>query len=208
MKKFGNVLILGDSYSTFDQYIPDGYGAYYGEWASKVNKVEKTWWHMLIGETASKLVTNESFSGTTVCNTGYDNNYCPDTSFVGRFLKYADENGMDGIDTVFIFGGTNDCWAGSPLGTIKYEGISDEDLKSFLPAFSYLIAKIREKAPEAEIVDLINCDLSEGITKGQQEICSHYKVHCITLENIDKEDGHPTDVGMIQIKDAILAYFK
>lgn len=28
---FGNVLILGDSFSTFEGYIPEGYLTYYGE---------------------------------------------------------------------------------------------------------------------------------------------------------------------------------
>ena len=53
----GNVLILGDSYSTFKDYIPEGYAAYYGPELhpeSSVFEVSDTWWHQLIEKTQSK----------------------------------------------------------------------------------------------------------------------------------------------------------
>lgn len=69
---FGNVLIFGDSYSTFLNYIPEGYAHYYGDSSkSDLDSVEQTWWYQLITETHSNLVLNDSWSGSTVCNTGY-----------------------------------------------------------------------------------------------------------------------------------------
>ena len=68
------VAILGDSYSTFDGYIPEGNACWYfttpqGE--NDVVAVEQTWWHQFCREGGYELVLNESYSGATVCNTGY-----------------------------------------------------------------------------------------------------------------------------------------
>ena len=41
-----NLLIFGDSYSTFCNYIPDGFVTYYPN--LDVDNVEKTWWKNLI----------------------------------------------------------------------------------------------------------------------------------------------------------------
>ena len=38
---FGNVFILGDSFSTFEGYIPEGYLTYYSENTEKNNKKRK-----------------------------------------------------------------------------------------------------------------------------------------------------------------------
>ncbi|MBQ8588463.1 MAG: hypothetical protein IJ454_03635, partial [Clostridia bacterium] len=80
----GNVFILGDSYSTFQGYIPEGYAHYYGEegpnylesnpemklTANDVCDVAHTWWYDLVKENGT-LLRNCSWSGTTICNTGY-----------------------------------------------------------------------------------------------------------------------------------------
>ena len=54
---YNNVLILGDSYSTFNGYIPDGYITYYSENErpeTDVRRVEETWWHSLLSEKSSQ----------------------------------------------------------------------------------------------------------------------------------------------------------
>ena len=68
MKSFGNVVIFGDSYSTFSGYVPDGYICYYGSELCKtdVTIVEETWWHQLIEETNANLLLNDSWSGSTI----------------------------------------------------------------------------------------------------------------------------------------------
>lgn len=64
---FGNVLIIGDSYSRFKDYIPEGFAIYYREDGgdTDVHSVDKTWWHQLIYETNSNLVLNSSYSGSS-----------------------------------------------------------------------------------------------------------------------------------------------
>lgn len=81
------VFILGDGYSTYAGYIPMGYDTYYGddiENGTDVHRVEQTWWHQLIAATNSRLIANYSWSGTTICNTGYGGPDAPN-SFIRRF---------------------------------------------------------------------------------------------------------------------------
>ena len=46
-----NVLIIGDSYSTFEGHIPSGYEVFYragGREDNDVSRVEETWWHQVV----------------------------------------------------------------------------------------------------------------------------------------------------------------
>ena len=100
----GNIFILGDSYSTFAGYIPEGHASYYFECGphylvahpdeakpsdKDVHKVEETWWYPLAEENG-KLIFNCSWSGTTICNTGYDGCDNSDKSFIARLEKLLD----------------------------------------------------------------------------------------------------------------------
>ena len=55
---FGNILIIGDSYSTFEGFVPEGYAIYYSSSGgdTDVRKMEETWWHQVISQTDSKIV--------------------------------------------------------------------------------------------------------------------------------------------------------
>ncbi len=205
----GNVLIFGDSYSTFLDYIPAGYNAYYypaGNPQTDVRFVEETWWHQLLNETQSTLLLNDSWSGSTVCNTGYNGDCSKTNSFIYRFEKYKADGFFEKnqIDTVFVFGGTNDSWANSPLGEIKFDNITKDDLFCVLPAMSYFLKSISETLPSAKIYCLINTDLKSEISSGYNEIAKHYGVTPIEFEFIDKQNGHPTIKGMTDIKNQIL----
>ena len=210
---FGNVMIFGDSYSTFKDYIPENYAVYYHKDAdyTDVKSVENTWWHRLITETNSKLVMNDSWSGSTICHTGYNNSDCSKTSsFIYRLNKYISEGFFEKnkIDTVFVFGGTNDSWAGSPIGELKYSDWKDEELFSILPAITCFLNKRKETLPNTRIVCVVNTELRPEITNGMIEACAHYGVDCIKLKDINKTSGHPTIKGMEQIKNQIIEGLK
>ena len=112
-----NVLIFGDSYSTFENFIPDGYAAYYtkaGHPGTDVRRVEETWWHQVITKADMNLILNNSWSGSTICYTGYNNTDCSQSSsFIYRLRKLIEQGFFEKnkVDTVFVFGGTNDSWA-------------------------------------------------------------------------------------------------
>ena len=205
----GNVLIFGDSISTFDNYIPYGNSTFYGGGANNtdVTNVEETWWHQVIEETYSNLILNDSWSGSTISHTGVNNTDTSKTSsFVYRLNKHVSEGFFDKnvIDTVYLFGGTNDSYANSPIGQLQFSDWKEEDLFSFLPAMCYILNTLQEVAPNAEIVCIINSDLKAEISEGMVTACEHYGVSYVQLENIDKVGVHPTVKGMTQIKDAVL----
>jgi len=182
----GNVFILGDSYSTFYKYIPEGYEHYYDEKGpsylksnseivlstNDVCNVNQTWWYDLVKENGN-LLRNCSWSGTTICNTGYNGSDNSKISFIARFEKllkdgYFKENR---VDTFFLFGGTNDSWANSPLGNKIYSDWSVADLYNVFPAFSYLIHMITLNLPQTKIYCIINNELKHEITMFYKFVC-------------------------------------
>lgn len=204
-----NTIIFGDSYSTFKGYIPEGYATYYSEEDTNtdVRKVTQTWWHQLISETNSTLVLNNSWSGSTICNTGWNNVDCSQTySFICRFNKLKEQGFFKAnkIDTVFVFGGTNDNWLNTPLGPIKFLDWKNEDLYSVMPAVTYLFNGLTEALPLARIVCVINTELKPELISGLKTACEHYGITAVELKNIEKQNGHPTIAGMKSIKNQIL----
>lgn len=189
--------VLGDSYSTFKDYMqPDTNTVWYCEKHAKntdVRHVEETWWHRLCKAGGFRLGVNNSFSGATICNTGYDQRDYSDRSFVTR-AKY-----LGTPDIIVVFGGTNDSWAKSPMGEYKYEGWTAQDLYQFRPAMACLLAKLQGHYPNVDVYVVINSELSEDVTTSMKAIADHYGVRWILLKDIDKQAGHPTVKGMAQI---------
>ena len=205
-----NIIILGDSYSTFEGFIPNGYAAYYSENESSntdVTKVTQTWWHQLIEEANLNLVLNNSWSGSSIGYTGYDNKDCSkSSSFIYRLKQLIAEGFFieNKIDKVFVFGGTNDSWSNAPLGEAKYKDWEHNDLYSVLPAICYFLNLLKDTLPQAEFYCLINTGIKSEITDCMKEACEKYGITPITFNAIDKIDGHPTKKGMHDIKNTVL----
>lgn len=199
----GNVMIFGDSISTFEGYIPEEYPAFYPHAAeNSVKHVEDTWWKLLLDETNSSLVMNDSWSGSTLAYSLIG----AEQSFLFREMKHLADGKFDGkkIDTVLIFGGTNDSTARIPAGEPKYSDWTEDDYYSFDPAFCKMIDHIRTTAPDIRIINIIGCHVNKPIADGMEEICEHYGVECVRLKDIENIGVHPTKLGMIRIKDQIL----
>lgn len=210
MKISGNVFILGDSYSTFEGFVPNDYPCYYTSVErdnSGVTRVEQTWWHQWIKATHGKLARNCSYSGSTICKTGYEGADRSDVCFIGRLDRLIEEKFFEEnlIDTFLIFGGTNDSWANSPVGELQYGDWTNEDLYSVLPAFCYLLDRVKTHVPNAEIICLINTELKPEIEEGLKNACREYNVSFVQLENITKNGGHAKAEGMTEIKEQLLA---
>ena len=92
-----SISILGDSYSTFQGYLqPDTNFVWYWDNPkaenTDVHHVRETWWHQFIKENGYRLCVNNSFSGSTICYSGYksgkpDFTDYSDRSFVTRHDK-------------------------------------------------------------------------------------------------------------------------
>ena len=196
------VSVLGDSYSTFEGYLtPQDNAIWYFEKnnpeLTDVTDVTQTWWHQLITKQGWQLCMNNSFSGATICNTGYNKENFTDRSFVTRMKN------LGCPDIIFIFGATNDSWAHSPIGEFKYENITQEDLWSFRPAMARMLQWMKNRYIGTDIYFILNDGLSAEITSSATAICEHYGVTCIALKDIDKKAGHPSVKGMQQIAEQI-----
>lgn len=195
------VSILGDSYSSFKNYLtPTTNSPWYPRSTNDndVQTVEQTWWYQFIQEKGFVLEYNNSYSGSTVCNTGYSGGNSSSSSFITRMINLGNPN------LIIIFGGTNDSWANSPLGIYKYSDWTENDLKSFRPAFAYMLDYLIKKYPNVKIINLVNTELKSEIADAQKLICKQYNIENIQLNNINKMAGHPSIAGMISIKNQLL----
>lgn len=206
-----NTLIFGDSYSTFKGYVPDGYAVYYPEndkFETDVKNVCQTWWYQVVEKEGFKLALNNSWSGSTIGYTGYNNTDCSKTSsFIYRLkqLIKSDFFEKNQIDTVFVFGGTNDSWSNAPLGEIKYSDWKESDLFFVLPAICYFLNLLKETLPQAKIYCLINTNIKPEITSCMKNACEKNNIIPVTFDTIDKKCGHPTIQGMKDIKKGVLS---
>ena len=205
-----SISILGDSYSTFQGYLqPDTNAVWYWDNVEAMNTdvhhVRETWWHQFIKKNGYRLCINNSFSGSTICYSGYKTVGPDFTDYSDRaFVTRLDKLGCP--DIIFVFGGTNDSWAGSPIGEYKYSGWTREDLFSFRPAMACMLEKMIDRYPNVKIYFLLNDDLRDEIDESVKTICSHYEVDLIELVDIHKINGHPSVKGMRQICEQIEAY--
>lgn len=201
------VAILGDSYSTYQGYVePDSNAIWYFEprveQNTDVSSVGQTWWWMFTKENGYLLEKNNSFSGATICYTGYNREDYKSRSFITR------ASNLGSPDLILVFGGTNDSWAKSPVGEYKYEGWTNEELYSFRPAMACLANYLKHRYINARIVFLINSELSDEVTNGIKDVCAHYELEYIQLTDIEKIAGHPSIKGMRQIADQVAAGLK
>lgn len=192
-----SVSILGDSYSTFEGYMqPDTNLVWYfhnPHQKTDVTSVKQTWWYQFVKENNYKLEKNNSFSGSTICNTGYRKQDFSSFSFITRM------NNLGNPDVILIFGATNDAWAHAPIGEYKYQNWTKEELYHFRPATAFMLDYISGRYPNVEVYFLLNSDLNETINESVKTICKHYNIDCIELKNIDKQASHPSIKGMTQI---------
>ena len=211
----GNILILGDSYSTHKDWIPDGYDTYYSNegvddprFTVKKMNAEDTWWMRLINSTGSNLVLNNSWSGSPLCYTGWNLVDCSKTSsFIYRYRQLKEKGFFEKnkIDTLFVFGGTNDSWCNAPIGELKYSDFSEDELFSVLPAICYFMKTLKEDLLTTRIVFIANCDIKDELVNGIKIAGEHFGVETIALSGICKEWGHPNTKGMEEICEQVLS---
>ena len=227
VKEYKTYSILGDSVSTYKNYITNGNVAYYPQsWFT--GGVEATWWKLVEKAKMLSLNTNNSYSGSYVSN--YEGNNS--VSMTKRC-----ENLGENPDIIFFFGGFNDFQSKISLGTVtKQNDYSDADLSVFSNAYCYILQKITSKYPTADIYCLgippefvstnwagqfdeyngsyYKSDMNEIIKKA----CEIFHVHYIdassayTLKGLSVYAGdwdgttglHPNENGMKRIADCVI----
>ncbi len=200
------IAVLGDSYSTFQGFIPEGNAIWYFSPANKkqtdVERVEQTWWWQVIKQGGYKMGMINAYSGATICNTGYDDADFSDRSFVTRC------HNLGNPDIILICGATNDSWAGVKMGEYQYSDWRRADLYYFRPAMAKMLNDIRLYYPNVDVYFILNSQLKDDINKSVDEICRHYDVPVIKLKDIDKKSGHPSIKGMKSFAEQVLKAIK
>ncbi len=198
------VSVLGDSYSTFQGYIPEENEPWYYTPAdtsrTDVDNVTQTWWWQVINQAGCLIEKIDSYSGATVSYHGYDNQDYSARSFITRLPR------LGSPDVIFIFGGTNDDWAGAELGDYKYDNFTRADFYTYRPALANLLQQAKERYPNVKIFCLINDAISKDFIESSKVICDHYDIPYIELKDIDKKQNHPTVKGMRSIAEQVLTF--
>ncbi len=196
-----SLVIIGDSYSTFEGWIPKGFASYYPNISvPSIENVEQTWWKQLMNKFNLKLIKNDSWSGSTVSKSVRPD-FPEKSAFIERMKITLSGEIMP--ELIIIFGGTNDSWLNNPHGSNQFDRWSDRDDKMTLPAFCHLFNYICTHNPNAQVVCVVNTDLNPQLETEIPAACRKYGIVCVRLHEIDKEYGHPTARGMSQIAEQI-----
>ena len=131
------ISFLGDSITTFydpnSQYnsLYSGHNQYYYPlYSNTVKTVDKTWWYKVMEQTKTKLIANDSWSGSSCYNNGNGANQ--------GAMNYNRINNLKGSDIVVVLIGTND----------NVNGFTYEQFKN---AYNTMLNRIEEVCPEAFI---------------------------------------------------------
>ena len=200
------ISILGDSYSTYQNYIPEGNAIWYFEPMdaknTDVSDVRQTWWWQVVKNGGYLLEKNESYSGATICYTGYNDEDYSERSFITRLPRVGSP------DILLIFGNTNDCWCGAKMGEYVYSGWKRADLYTYRPALAKLLNDALSRYPNARIYFILNTELRKDIVESTTTICKYYGIPVIELKDIEKKSGHPNQKGMKAISEQVLKAIK
>ena len=189
--------IIGDSISTYQDYIPDGFSCFYPYPTADVSDVNKTWWMQVINSVGGTLFVNNSYSGSCVADSSSSA-----TKNMGR-LEYTTINGVT-PDVILIYMGSNDCAS---------QYVSAYDFKRDYPT---MIKNLQELCPNSEI---ILCTLATSpfySTSSQDEFndiikmyAEEYKLKCLDLSGANLagklvDSAHPNTAGMTEFANEVI----
>ena len=214
-RHYNTFSIIGDSYSSFEGYMVDSSAKTWypaslhgNDDTNDVENVEQTWWYKFANKYNSRLIENNSWSGSAISYDGYGDGTSDgkSTSFITRADKLTTP------ELIIVFGGTNDEWVANDAGTTstflgdyKYSDWTETDLEKFRPSLACLIDKIQHKNIGATIIFMLNSGLF-NINESVEVICEHYGVQLLKLSNIDKAHSHPTEAGMTSIANQLIDF--
>ena len=215
-KHYGTFSIIGDSYSSFKGYMANANAA---TWypasdhnmndTNDVENVEQTWWYKFANNYNSRLLENNSWSGSTIAYDGYSEGLedGKETSFIQRMSL------LTMPQLILIYGGTNDSWVAGDtkrddfLGEYKYSDFSESDFIYFRPALAYLLDTLKHKHIGAKIIFMLNASLN-NIKESVHEICAHYEIGVCEITDIALAHSHPTSEGMTTIAEQIIEFLE
>ena len=157
--------ILGDSISTYNGWIPDGYAQFYPI-DGVVENVNETWWKMFMDDTGMQFCANSSSAGSTCVG---DSLSADDPKFACSNYRIDDLVGKKGDypDIIIVYMGTNDLLIGTPIGENDgTQSVEEGTIETFSDAYSLILDKLVSQYPGAQI---LCCTLTQvgdwGVTK-------------------------------------------
>ena len=123
---------IGDSITTYLNYVPDGFKTFYPYPTADVTDVNMTWWMQVVNKMGGTLFVDNAYSGSCVSGAASSA-----TKLMSR-LEYTTISG-ETPDVILIYMGSNDC-AG---------GITAE---SFDVDYSKMIENLQILCPNSEII--------------------------------------------------------
>lgn len=227
------ISILGDSISTYDGWIPEGFNVFY-PLSGELTDVSQTWWKSLIDETGMELCANNSSSGSTCSG----DSLCIDNSKYGcSDGRLSFMSGSQGRlpDIIIVYMGTNDLLTGVPIGNNDGTKLVEEgEIDNFSDAYCMILDKLSSYYPTAQIfcctltpigdwgteqqpfvmfenhLELTAADYSEQIrviagNKGMPVVdLYNCGIEIDNLQEMTTDGTHLTQVGMECVKNAAL----
>ena len=141
--------IMGDSLSTFEGWIPEGYSVFYPQ--GELSSVEETWWKGLLSDTDMVLCANASSSGSTCIG---DSTSADDPRYGCSDFRIEGLKGVDGVspDIILVYMGTNDLVEDIPLGRNDgRQSVEEGMITNFSDAYCLILDKLASAYPEAQI---------------------------------------------------------
>lgn len=125
--------IIGDSISTYKEYIPNGFASFYPYATADVNNVNQTWWMQVINKLGSTLFVNNSYSGTCVADS---------SSHATKNLSRLNHCVIGGEtpDVILVFMGANDCASQYVTETAFNQG------------YTLMLNNLKKICPDSEII--------------------------------------------------------
>ena len=142
--------IMGDSISTYDGYIPEGFVVFY-PLNGEVQDVSQTWWMKLLDDTGMELCRNDSSSGSTCVG---DSLSIDDPKYGCSGLRTSLLAGEQGRmpDIIIIYMGTNDLLIGVPLGDNDgTQSVEEGMVDNFSDAYCLILDKVVSNYPISQI---------------------------------------------------------
>lgn len=143
------ISILGDSISTYRDWIPEENSVFYPE-SGAVQDVSRTWWKIVMDSLQLELCTNGS-SSMSACF-GDSGSQDPLVGSSGlRISQLAGEDG-ESPDFIIVYMGTNDMIVGAPIGDNDgMQPVEEGYVDNFSDGYTLILDKLADSYPMAQI---------------------------------------------------------
>lgn len=194
-KKFS---LIGDSISTYQDFVPTGYATFYPYPTADVNDVNQTWWMQAFNQIGGSMFINNSYSGSCVAVGGSSS-----SNNINRLQELVVSNQY--ADVIVIFMGSNDCNDRSGVTASNFE-----------KQYREMLEKITSLCENAEVIlctlpdsnlysDERQIEFNVIITK----IAEDNNLKVISLDKVNLtphliDSAHPNTSGMTAIAEQVV----